>query len=164
MHNPFKSDEGKPDQSGGDEQSNDDGSVRKTDDDYKDDAADFGASSDYAQRGRTNQYDGGSPESGSSNFEGGTAGKGNNAGSQEQWRGTATEHAMSEKAAGDEAEAEPSDRDEEAYGDVPSRSADAGQSSHGGLGNEGPPPHDGAQQKASDDTRPKSTDGDASLP
>lgn len=165
MKNPFmssddevKGDEADREHAGG---RADAGSDKATDDetkdaDYRDDPSLLAASSDYAQRGTTNQYAGQSPGDESGDYASGRESRGMHSGSQEQWRGAAA--APSDGAGRDEApslEAEQSaTHHSEAYGDVPSRSADPGQSSYGGFNNEGPSPHDAPQQKASDESGP----------
>ena len=165
MQNPFKSsddgvktDEADRENAGGrtDAESDAATDAEAKDADYRDDPSELAASSDYAQRGTTNQYSGQSPGDESGNFAGGRESRGMHSGSQEQWRGAA---AAPSDAGGDGAAGAPQgEQGDEAYGDVPSRSADQGQSSYGGFKNEGPSPHDASQQKAAEHDDSKADD------
>lgn len=92
-------------------------------DDYRDDPKEFGKSSDYAQGASSSRTAGGGPTDSTSKLAG-------EKGSQEDWRGG------EQPADGDRGP------DSGGYGDVPSRSADPGQSSYGGFKDEGPVPED----------------------
>ena len=92
-------------------------------DEYRDDPKEFGKSSDYAQGATSSRTAGGGPADSTNRLAG-------EKGSQEDWRG----------------DRQPADDDRGpgsgGYGDVPSRSADPGQSSYGGFKDEGPVPDD----------------------
>ena len=166
MKNPFKSDD--------QDETRDAASDKKSDSaEYRDDPSLFSQSSDYAQRGTTNQYSGQSPGDESGNYASGRDSRGAHSGSQEQWRDpSAAQTAAAPTSQGDASSAAPSGDDQrapahdtshdgEAYGDVQSRSADPGQSSYGGFTNEGPTDNDAAQQKASDRGKPASDEADS---
>lgn len=59
----------------------------KQDDDYRDDPGEFGQSSDLARTGTSDVTTGGGPDDSSKDPAGTSPGRGNNAGSQEDWRG-----------------------------------------------------------------------------
>ena len=107
-------------QDGNDDQGREPG--KDPSDEYRDDPKDFGKSSDYAQGASSSRTAGGGPTDSTSKLAG-------EKGSQEDWRGGGS--------AGDDHKP-----DDGGYGDVPSRSADPGQSSYGGFKDEGPVPDD----------------------
>ncbi len=111
----------------------------QADDDYRDDPNEMGQSSDYAQHGTPGRYSGNGPDETPSQYDDAAPGKGNNAGSQADWRG------------GPAADGEPKATDEN--GELQSRSADPGQGSYGGFKNEGPGPG-GDHEAAKPDDKP----------
>lgn len=121
MQNPFKSsdegvktDEADREHAGGRADAGSDAATEaeNKDADYRDDPSELAASSDYAQRGTTNQYSGQSPGDESGNFASGRESRGMHSGSQEQWRGAKPETADSGR------EAPPAPKDGESHGDV----------------------------------------------
>lgn len=108
-----------------------------TDSDYRDDRADFGAASDYAQTGTTGTYAGEGP--GDADHLAGRHGSGNNAGSQEDWRGKKDEDAPQASAQPTgEFGVDPQKSVDQKGEPVVSRSDDPGQGSYGGFKDEGP--------------------------
>lgn len=77
----------------------------KDQDDYRDDPAEFGQSSDLARTGTSGVTTGGGPADSSKDPAGTSPGAGNNAGSQEDWRGP--------KAAAPEAEWTPKEAEDD---------------------------------------------------
>ena len=97
-------------------------------DDYRDDPGEFGLSSDLARTGTSGITTGGGPDDSSKDPAGTSPGAGNNAGSQEDWRGA--------KAAPRATEWKP--KDAEDVGGVPGKSADPGQSGPDSASDESP--------------------------
>ncbi len=108
-------------------------------DDYRDDPGEFGQSSDLARTGTSDVTTGGGPDDSSKDPAGTSPGAGNNAGSQEDWRGP--------QAATGPAERTPTEGED--VGGIATSSAN--------LGNSLP---DGASDNGTTDTAPTDTTTD----